>query len=799
MNYITYFIAFVFVITLNAQDTTPGNFYEHNGEAGEYFGGAPYDRWEETAMLLPPGPGVIKEVHIFLHGTEAGNDTIRITGAPTEGAYPPTIFSAHLNTYAEAVLEYDGNPGWRTIDVSSLNIRAGGNNRISIQHIINNGGPYWAMDTDGIDNSNYTSFINDVFTPNPDFYNIRGTLVSLTPGDYLAGITIEYDYPEGNSSAPKPEPTLVDVTESAGLPAIKNAMATSADWNNDGFDDIAIGNRFFENNGDGTFSEVTFTDSDGNGLSISAFATVWGDIDNDGYYDFIAARGGGNDKIYYGNSDGSFTEVTPPAIQVNKPTVTPMLFDMDKDGDLDLFVAYGRTSSDGKETYYQDQLYENNGNREFADITSQSGIPQAEKSPYYDCWGASLCDYNNDGLTDVFVATYRLAPDLLYRNNGDGTFTNVASQNGAQGVPTFHEGYFGHGMGSDWGDYDNDGDFDLAVGNLGHPDDRAFASNRSLILENKQNGEEFIDKTDEMNLRFLEMNGGIAWIDFNNDTWLDVVHGQISYNGYNDVIQNPLIYKPSRYYLNQGPENNFYLKDVTWEIGGDIHGAWSPVRLDYNNDGKMDLLMASSLENVKLFENRLEENDNNNWIGFIFQGKADTEVNFTGYGTTVKITAGENQYIRNLPGAVFTGRAAQNSNKIHFGLGDIVSVDLVEIIYSNGEEISFTPDEINTYHKIIYGDENSVDNEFIAGIDLKVSPNPVSSETKAKFYLPEAGNVTLELFDLNGNLIDVIYNDYLNAGNHKIDILTDNFASGTYNLRLNLKNISVNEKIILHK
>jgi hypothetical protein len=776
----------------------PGNFYKHNGEPGQYFGGAPYDRWEETVLLLPPGPGVIEQIHVYLHGSKAGKDTVRITGAPTEGAYPPTIFSAHLNTYAEAILEYDGTPGWRTIDVSSLNIRAGGNNRIAIQHILNNGGPYWAMDTDGIDNSNYSSFINDVFKPNPDFYNIRGTLVRLTPGDYLAGITFNYDYPEGDGSAPKPEPTLKDVTSDAGLPVIRNAMATAVDWNNDGYDDIAIGSRFFQNNQDGTFSEIQLLDEDGGNLGVGMFSSVWGDIDNDGYMDVFAARGNGNDELYFGNPDGTFTQKTSSDIQAVKPTVSPLLFDMDKDGDLDIFVAYGRTSSNGQETYYQDQLYENKGNREFEDITPSSGITQSEKSPYYDCWGATLCDYNNDGLTDVFVATYRLAPDLLYKNNGDGTFTNVAAQNGAQGVPTYYDGYFGHGIGADWGDFDNDGDFDLAVGNLGHPDDRALASNRSLILENTQNGGKFVDNTDEMNLRFLEMNGGIVWVDLNNDSWLDIAHAQISYNGYQDVQANPLIYKPSRYYINQGPENNYYLKDVTWEIGGDIHGAWSPVRLDYNNDGKMDLLMASSLENVKLFENNIED-DQNNWIGFDISGMANSDVNSTGYGTTVKLYAADKMFIRSLPGSVLTGRAAQNSNKIHFGLGDISSVDYAEVTFQNGKTITFNSLEINSYNKLIYDEDLSVNDELYEQTGFRVYPNPVKNNAKVEFYLNDYSNVKLELFDMNGNLLQVIFDGELHKGLQSIDLELDNYSAGAYNISLKNKNILINKKIILHK
>ena len=311
-------------------------------------------------------------------------------------------------------------------------------------------------------------------------------------------------------------------------------------------------------------------------------------------------------------------------------------------------------------------LFKNLGNREFEDVTSSSGIAAGEPSPYYDCWGASVCDYNDDGWPDIFVATYRLAPDLLYKNNGDGTFTEVGAETGARGVPTQQDGYFGHGMGSDWADYNNDGYMDLAIGNLGHPDWRGAVSNPSMVMRN--NGPDnytFTNVKDELGLKFFEMNAGMVWADFNNDGFQDLYHCQYSYDRRGDGVD-----RLSRLYMNSGADNDFRLRDKTWEYGPVIHGAWAPIRLDYDLDGDMDLLVASSQEYVKLFRNDIPRENSYLEIipsnQFLIDGSG---VNASGYGAKARLAADGGELVRWLPGSVMNGRAAQSSDMIHFGTG----------------------------------------------------------------------------------------------------------------------------------
>ena len=270
-------------------------------------------------------------------------------------------------------------------------------------------------------------------------------------------------------AAPPPAATMIDVTESAGLVGddgepITSSRVSVVDWNNDGWDDIAAGPRFWQNNGDGSFTKVD--------LGITTSASVWGDYDDDGDLDCYAARGGTNDNfLYRNNDDGTFTDITAESGLSNPaPTVTPIWFDFDHDGDLDLFISNGRTGSFPDEIFYKDKLWLNNGDGTFTEVTEVVGIPSREPYPNYDCWGAAPVDYNSDGWTDIFVGTYRLAPDLLFRNNDGQSYTDVARSTGVVGEPTADSRYFGHGIGVEWADYNNDALIDLTVGNLSHPD-----------------------------------------------------------------------------------------------------------------------------------------------------------------------------------------------------------------------------------------------------------------------------------------------------------------------------------------
>jgi hypothetical protein len=645
---------------------------------GTVYGSYQQANWEESVILKPDGPCTVTTIKVYYAGTTARKDTLYVVGDPSAGAIPPTSYVWPYNTLIPPIIvSYNGAAGWKTIDVSKMGLHADGYDGIIVQHRIRSGGPFFAIDNDGVDTSRpYTSFIY-----RPDTSNSLGFpgITYLTQGDYMIRLVVKYDFPSGNTSQAPPAPTLVDVAKEAGLTdaggdSLRAAMVSVADWNGDGFDDIAIGSSFFRNRHDGTFEDVSGT------IGIQAQGTAWGDFDNDGKLDCYANNGGAGDRLYHNNGDGTFSDVTSMSKLTNDyPTVTPIWLDYDRDGRLDLFIANGRTESGGQEEYFPDQLWRNNGDGTFINVTQEAGIAAGEPAPYYDCWGASTCDYNNDGRPDIFVSTYRLAPDLLYRNNGDGTFTEVGAATGVRGVPTADPNYFGHGMGSDWGDYNNDGLVDLVVGNLGHPDWRGQVSNPSMIFRNDgpDGGEmKFTEVHHDLGIKFFEMNSGVAWLDLDLDGNLDLWHSQYAYN---PVGVNGEPERLSRIYLNQGADSGYRFRDMTWNLGSIIHGAWAAARIDFDNDGDIDLVVASPTDAVRLFRNDLPRRGH--WLGLRLKGKPDAGVPLDAYGASAIVYADGKKFYRALTGG--GARTMQHTSELHFGLGDVTKVDSVVIHYSN--------------------------------------------------------------------------------------------------------------------
>lgn len=657
--------------------------------------------WEESIILQPGAPCRIVGISVYYVGI--GTDTIRITGDASEGTIPPTVWAYAYNTLAKRVVNVT-QTGWTYIDLSQDSLLIGGFDRVVVQHLVRAGAPQFGQDAG---QSPPSSYYYDPLTPNPNFLQIPG-IYYLSRGDYMVRLHVEYLYPlPTKGSEPMPPPSLLDVTRRNELlntdgTAIRSDMVSIVDVNSDGYEDVVIGGQIFMN-GEG----LGFTRW---GTNISAGATVWADVDNDGDPDCFAMNGFGNDKLYRQNADGTFTDLGNAGIVNDAPAVAPLWLDYNSDGAVDLFIANGRTEQNGQEVYFQDRLFRNKKDGTFEDVTIQSKIADGEPSPYFDTWGASVCDYNNDGRTDIFVATYRLAPDRLYKNNGDGTFTDVSGTTGVQGMPTSVPGYFGHGMGSDWADIDNDGDVDLAVGNLGHPDSRAQYSNPSLLFKNSGAPSFQFMPMIRANggVTFKEMNAGMCFFDYDHDGDQDLWHGQISYQAFgSDSTRYSHIYR-----------NDGSMTDVTWELGMRIHGAWTGVRFDFDNDGDMDLLCASGTENIKLFRN---DASRGSAIIVRLRHSISSTVQQEPYGARVVLTANGKRYHRWLPGTVAGGRATQMTNRLHFGIGTASQADSIVVYWADGMVTRVGPTQRNGM--LVIDRNASVGNSSIGLVPRLKSPS----------------------------------------------------------------------------
>jgi hypothetical protein len=221
------------------------------------------------------------------------------------------------------------------------------------------------------------------------------------------------------------------------------------DYDGDGFIDL-IGGAFqrdhvtvvLKNEGGERFTDVALA----LGLTIpdrSSRPTDWVDFDNDGRLDVYATDRGGPNSLYR-NSGATFTPV-PSGPNDPRATVGSCWFDMNYDGHLDVFTANQSGAADG--------MWRNNGDGTFTDVAAELGMSGPTRTTAEGGVGCSLGDYDNDGHLDLFVANY--GHNQLYRNNGNGTFTDVATEAGIDVV--------NHAVSADWGDYDNDGNLDLFI------------------------------------------------------------------------------------------------------------------------------------------------------------------------------------------------------------------------------------------------------------------------------------------------------------------------------------------------
>jgi PKD repeat protein len=238
----------------------------------------------------------------------------------------------------------------------------------------------------------------------------------------------------GAGRAPEPRFTSVtfaNVSSSAGLSGLNANFLAWGDYNNDGCQDLLIqGSLLFRNNGPPSWD---FTDvTSAAGLSGGFNSGTWADFNNDGWLDFYAA--GGTDRLYKNDGDGTFTDVTVAAgnVQDAYPSTAAGWGDYDRDGFVDLYVANGEDWNGGNPLYYPDILWHNDGDGTFTDATSGANMSEGNH-PYYGR-GVEWADFNNDGWLDLYVSNYRLSPNYLYVNDHDGTFTELGKQLDCAGV-----------------------------------------------------------------------------------------------------------------------------------------------------------------------------------------------------------------------------------------------------------------------------------------------------------------------------------------------------------------------------
>jgi hypothetical protein len=470
------------------------------------------------------------------------------------------------------------------------------------------------------------------------------------------------------------------------------------DYDNDGWLDIYLTNgtrldekwapgksptsQLFKNNRDGTFTNVT----EKSGLARTGWQTgvCVGDYDNDGWDDLFCCFWGHN-ILFHNNGDGTFSDVTHKAGLYNEPVrwgAGCTFLDYDRDGSLDLFVCnyvkfdleQAAASSGAASCQWKgipvmcgprgligdtNLLYHNNGDGTFTDVSEKSGI--LKPGPRFSITAVSY-DFDNDGWPDIYVAVDS-EPSMLFHNNHDGTFTDIGVIAGCAYSEAGHEQA---GMGVAVADYDCDGWLDIFKTN--------FTDDTCNLYRNNGDGT-FSDVTFPsgiaVNSRYV--GWGCGFLDYDNDGWSDLmqinghVYPEIAGHDVGQTYKNPRIV-----YRNMG---NGQFKDVSAVMGPGISEHFSSRGAafgDYDNDGDVDVLVLNMNDLPSLLRN--DGGNKQNWIKIKLIG---TKCNRTAIGARVRVITGEHVQMDE----VHSGSSvmSQGDLRLHFGVGKAETVDVIEV------------------------------------------------------------------------------------------------------------------------
>ncbi len=419
-------------------------------------------------------------------------------------------------------------------------------------------------------------------------------------------------------------------------------------------------------------------DHDGYGMGVAT-----GDIDNDGDPDLYLTNFGPN-VLYLNNGDGTFSDITPPGDAADQSWSTSASFlDYDLDGDLDLYVAnyVGFTLAHnvrcaghaGQRDYcdpkayapQRDRLWRNEGDGRFTDVTGPSGIGASLGNGL----GVTAADFDGDGWPDIYLANDQMA-NFLWRNNGDGTFSETALMTGAAYNA---DGASEASMGVTAGDYDGDGDEDLFMTHLG--------AETNTIYRNDGSGG-FVDVSDLAGLSApsLGFTGfGAAWFDVDNDGLLDLFSANGAVQAEPAQVGNhPWPYRQTdQLFVNQG---NGRFADVSRRSGAafqEEHVGRGAAFGDIDNDGDIDIVVSNNNGPARLLINHA---DSPAWLRVRLRGST---ANRDGTGARVAVLRGGEPLLWRRAHTDGSYLSASDP-RVHFGLGEVAGVDGIRVEWPGG-------------------------------------------------------------------------------------------------------------------
>jgi enediyne biosynthesis protein E4 len=488
-----------------------------------------------------------------------------------------------------------------------------------------------------------------------------------------------------------------------------------ADFNGDGYPDIyfvngrdlynrgiAARNALYQNNGDGTFQDVTQTAGvPGTGYGLGC---VWGDYDNDGFPDLYVTQYGRN-VLYHNNRNGTFTDVTDKAgvaglefgAQFHSGAT---FFDYDRDGRLDLYVgSYVALGPDAPRyctvsgvktscppTAYKGTpaiLYHNNGDGTFTNVTKAAGIYQ----PHGKNLAVGAADYDNDGWPDLFVANDGVNA-YLYHNEHNGTFDEIGLQSG---MALASRGSVMAAMCISLGDYDNDGSLDLFITD--------FQNNSDHLWHNDGKGS-FDEVSDRAGITgptrgVLSFGGG--FFDYDNDGWLDlfIANGHV-YPEVEQASPDARFKQLNSLFHNEG---NGKFVETTKSAGPGFQTPYvgrGVAFADFNNAGHVDVVVANNGDPPLLLHN--SSGDSNHFLNFKLLG---SKSNRDAMGARIRVVTGSLAQIREIAGG--GSYLSQSDLRAHFGIGEAIRAERVEVKWPSGHNQIFHDLEADKFYLIEEG------------------------------------------------------------------------------------------------
>ena len=529
-----------------------------------------------------------------------------------------------------------------------------------------------------------------------------------------------------DSSAQKQNVIFTDITKKAGITfkytfgddSYRNIIESSGsgitifDYNNDGLMDLYLmngtylegisdpdgikyknsHNELYKNNGNGTFTEVSKTAGVGGHQWSMAAGPI--DLDNDGFQDLYVLNFGPN-VFYHNNGNGTFKDITP-SLGLSGPdklnsftkwSIGASFWDYNLDGRLDVmvgnflafnpsYVSPGTPDMMPSPTEYNGQesmLYEQRADGRFEDVTKKNDLSYPDSK----CMGLTVFDYDDDGDLDIFQANDHQL-NFLFRND-NGTYKEVAVESG---VAANSQGKGTGSMHGSIGDIDGDGLIDILVSDLDY----------GALYKNIGNGL-FVDITEQSGVA-AAMTGKSSWgaqlFDYDNDGDLDIVAA----NGTAEELINqyPLL-------LENDGKGNF-------KNAGKVHGAYFSIKRsgrslavwDFDNDGDLDIIISHLDKNGTPVLLRNDGGNSNHWLGLTLKGKDGPA---SAIGAKVTITAGGKKQVRINQWA--TSYLANNDPRVHFGLGTINKIELLEIRWSDGKNETYNNIDSDRYITILEG------------------------------------------------------------------------------------------------